>query len=124
MAPGMSRATSCAGFDLWQTDLAIQRDFPLHDRLKLKFQTEAFNLLNRPNFGNIGNMQLVGRIRTFRTGNQHFERAARRPQPALSGWRAPLDPICPKDHLLNIPLRMVPVWEVISSYSSLCPVDQ
>ncbi len=41
------------GFDLWQTDLAIQRDFPLHDRLRLKFRAEAFNLLNRPNFGNI-----------------------------------------------------------------------
>lgn len=43
------------GFDLWQTDLAIQRDFPLHERLKLAFRAEAFNLFNRANFGNIQN---------------------------------------------------------------------
>jgi hypothetical protein len=48
------------GFDLWQTDLAVQRDFPLHERLKLKFRAEAFNLLNRPNFGNIQNNLGVG----------------------------------------------------------------
>lgn len=43
------------GFDLWQADLAIERDFPLHDRLRLKFRAEAFNLFNRTNFGNIDN---------------------------------------------------------------------
>jgi len=43
------------GFDLWQTDLAIQRNFPLHDRLALKFRAEAFNLFNRANFGTIEN---------------------------------------------------------------------
>jgi hypothetical protein len=43
------------GFDAWQTDLAIQRDFPLHDRLVLKFRAEGFNLFNHPSFGNIDN---------------------------------------------------------------------
>jgi hypothetical protein len=42
-------------FGVWQTDLAIQRDFPLHDRLVLKFRAEAFNLFNRANFGRIDN---------------------------------------------------------------------
>ena len=51
---------SLRGFDLWQTDLAIQRDFPLHDRLKLTFRAEAFNLFNRSNFGNIQNNLGVG----------------------------------------------------------------
>jgi hypothetical protein len=43
------------GFDIWQADLAIQRDFPLHERLVLKFRAEAFNLFNRANFGTIDN---------------------------------------------------------------------
>ena len=43
------------GFDLWQNDLAIQRNFPIHERLVLKFRAEAFNIFNHPNFGNIDN---------------------------------------------------------------------
>ena len=43
------------GFGVWQTDLAIQRDFPIHERLVLKFRAEAFNLFNHPSFGNIDN---------------------------------------------------------------------
>jgi hypothetical protein len=42
-------------FGVWQTDVAIQRDFPLHDRLVLKFRAEAFNLFNHSSFGNIDN---------------------------------------------------------------------
>jgi carboxypeptidase family protein/TonB-dependent receptor-like protein len=43
------------GFGVWQTDLAIQRNFPIHERLVLKFRAEAFNLFNHPSFGNIDN---------------------------------------------------------------------
>jgi hypothetical protein len=43
------------GFNLWQTDLAVRREFPLRERLKLQFRFEAFNLFNRPNFGQIDN---------------------------------------------------------------------
>jgi hypothetical protein len=41
------------GFGAWQMDLAVRRDFAIHERLKLQFRAEAFNLFNHPNFGYI-----------------------------------------------------------------------
>jgi Carboxypeptidase regulatory-like domain/TonB dependent receptor/TonB-dependent Receptor Plug Domain len=41
------------GFGAWQMDLAIRREFPLHDRIKLQFRAEAFNISNHPSFGTI-----------------------------------------------------------------------
>lgn len=38
-------------FGAFQWDLAVHRDFPLGEILKLQFRAEAFNLLNHPNFG-------------------------------------------------------------------------
>ena len=32
-------------------DLAVRREFPIHERLKLQFRAEAFNIFNHPNFG-------------------------------------------------------------------------
>jgi hypothetical protein len=39
------------GFGATQWDLAVHRDFPIHESLKLEFRTEIFNVLNHPNFG-------------------------------------------------------------------------
>jgi len=41
------------GFDAVQMDLAVRRDFPIYERLKLQFRAEAFNVFNHPNVGNI-----------------------------------------------------------------------
>jgi Carboxypeptidase regulatory-like domain/TonB dependent receptor len=41
------------GFGAWQMDLAVRREFPIGEKLKLQFRTEAFNLFNHPNFGSI-----------------------------------------------------------------------
>lgn len=41
------------GFGERQTNLAIQRSFPLYERTELLFRAEAFNIANHPNFGSI-----------------------------------------------------------------------
>jgi carboxypeptidase family protein len=39
------------GFGAFQVDIALERRFQLTDDVNLRFRTEFFNILNRPNFG-------------------------------------------------------------------------
>ncbi len=39
------------GFGAVQWDFAVHREFPIHERWKLQFRAELFNILNHPNFG-------------------------------------------------------------------------
>jgi Carboxypeptidase regulatory-like domain/TonB dependent receptor len=52
-AAGNAPRNFLRGFGAWQMDLAIRREFPIYERLKLQFRAEAFNILNHPNFGTI-----------------------------------------------------------------------
>jgi Carboxypeptidase regulatory-like domain len=41
------------GLGAWQMDIAVRREFPIYENLKLQFRAEAFNVFNHPNFGTI-----------------------------------------------------------------------
>ncbi len=42
------------GFGVWQEDIALRREFPIHDSVSLLFRAEAFNVFNHPLFGDVG----------------------------------------------------------------------
>jgi hypothetical protein len=50
---GDSPRNFARGFGAWEMDLAVRRNFPIRERLKLQFRAEAFNVFNHPNFGTI-----------------------------------------------------------------------
>ena len=51
-ATGTLPYNALRGFGLSQLDVALRRDVPLGERLRLQLRAEAFNALNRANFGN------------------------------------------------------------------------
>ena len=53
---------SARGFPLVQLDLSLAKDFRVTERLGLEFRAEAFNLLNRANFGDIDNFLSDGNV--------------------------------------------------------------
>jgi hypothetical protein len=39
------------GFDATQANLALRREIPLHNSVRVQLRAEAFNIFNHPNFG-------------------------------------------------------------------------
>jgi hypothetical protein len=50
--PGNLGRNAIQGFGMSQLDLALEREFRVHERFAIEVRAEAFNLLNHPNFGN------------------------------------------------------------------------
>jgi Carboxypeptidase regulatory-like domain/TonB dependent receptor len=44
------------GFGAWQADIALQRQFHLTEKVRLRFRGEFFNIFNHPNFGSPNNI--------------------------------------------------------------------
>ena len=51
---GTLQRNTIRGFGATQFDLSLQRKFALTERVSLQFRTDAFNVLNHPNFANPG----------------------------------------------------------------------
>ena len=49
--PAIGR-NSLRGFDFFQADLSLRRQFHFRERLQLQLKAEVFNVFNHPNFGN------------------------------------------------------------------------
>ncbi len=59
------------GYRLFQTDLAIRREFGLTERVTLRLKAEAFNLFNQPNFS-VDSSTLFTRTATTTTPTQNL----------------------------------------------------
>jgi Carboxypeptidase regulatory-like domain/TonB dependent receptor len=84
-SPGDMGRNSVIGPDFVSTDLSLIKDTKLHERLNLQFRADAFDVLNRPNFGNpnltVGSLTF-GAITSTRFPNGDFG-SARQLQLAL-----------------------------------------
>jgi hypothetical protein len=57
---GNAGRNSGRGLANWQLNLAMRREFPLHENLHLQFRAEAFNVFNHPNFSGISSFLPAG----------------------------------------------------------------
>ena len=66
-ARGILSRNALRALGLKQWDFAARREFPIHERIKLQFRVDLFNISNHPNFGPFNS--------SFQTGNVFFGRA-------------------------------------------------
>ncbi len=59
---GNSGRNSVRGYDAVEANVAVQRDFPIHERVGLLFRVEAFNVLNHPIYGAVYNQLSQGNL--------------------------------------------------------------
>lgn len=59
---GNSGRNSVRGYDAVEANVALQRDFPIHERFGLQFRMEAFNVLNHPIYGAVYNNLSQGNL--------------------------------------------------------------
>lgn len=64
---GTLERNALRAFPLYQTDLALRREFKLKDTLRLQLRAEAFNVFNRANFGLDSGNQIVRTVRATGT---------------------------------------------------------
>ncbi|MCU1302289.1 MAG: hypothetical protein JWQ87_2573 [Candidatus Sulfotelmatobacter sp.] len=86
------------GFGATQWDLAIHRDFPIRESIRLQFRAEMFNVMNHPNFGppkadissgGFGlSRQMLGQSLTASTGSSNLGGGALSPLYQLGGPRS------------------------------------
>ena len=82
---GNAGRNSARGFDAVQADIAVRREFPLREGLRLQFRAEAFNFLNHPVFGSIYNSLNAG---TDAAGRDAFGQAYTTLNNSLGGLNA------------------------------------
>ena len=51
---GNLQRNAIRGFNVWQEDIALRREFPIRESVSLLFRAEAFNVFNHPLFGDVG----------------------------------------------------------------------
>ncbi|MCI0724252.1 MAG: TonB-dependent receptor [Acidobacteria bacterium] len=69
---------SIEGFGLGQIDFSVGRAFSITERIRLRFRSDFFNLLNHPNFANPNpEPQIVGRVLVNASSTQMLSRGLR-----------------------------------------------
>jgi len=65
---GNSRRNNLSGPNLAQLDLTLQKEFGFTEQVRLKFQSDIYNVLNHPNFANPGTVRLPFNLPTNAAG--------------------------------------------------------